>query len=76
MLRISGYARHRMRQRHIPEAVVVEVYKDPDGTFTSEPAHGPDRQVRWRRYDDQVVEIVVDLLDGSVVSAWITQVNE
>lgn len=29
-----------------------------------------------RRYDDQVVEIVVDLQDGSVVSAWITQVNE
>jgi len=26
---------------------------------------GPDRQVRCRRYDDQVVEIVVDLIDGS-----------
>ena len=65
-----------MRQRHIPEAVVVEVYEDPNGSFLSAAAHGPDRQVRWRRYDDQVVEIVVDLLDGSVVSAWITQVNE
>ena len=65
-----------MRQRHIPEAVVAEVYDDPDGTFASEPLHGPDRQVRWRRYDDQVVEIVVDLLDGSVVSAWITEVNQ
>ena len=65
-----------MRQRHIPEAVVVEVYMDPDGAFSSPGVHGPDRQVRWRRYDDQVVEIVVDLLDGTVVSAWITQVNE
>ncbi len=75
-MRISGYARHRMRQRHIPEAVVAEVYRDPDGSFLSASVHGPDRQVRWRRYDDQVVEIVVDLVDGSVVSAWITQVNE
>ena len=65
-----------MRQRHIPEAVVAEVYDDPDGSFLSAAVHGPDRQVRWRRYDDQVVEIVVDLVDGSVVSAWITQVNE
>ena len=75
-MRITGYARHRMRQRHIPEAVVVEVYEDPDGSFLSALAHRPDRQVRWRRYDGQVVEIVVDLLDGSVVSAWITLVNE
>jgi hypothetical protein len=65
-----------MRQRRIPEAIVAEVYNDPDGSFLSSAIHGPDRQVRWRRYDDQVVEIVVDLLDGSVVSAWITQVNE
>jgi hypothetical protein len=65
-----------MRQRRIPEDVVAEVYDDPDGSFFSAAVHGPDRQVRWRRYDDQVVEIVVDLQDGSVVSAWITQVNE
>ena len=75
-MRIRGYARHRMRQRRIPEEVVVQVFEDPDGSFQSASVHGPDRQVRWRRYDDQVVEIVVDLLDGSVVSAWITQVNE
>ena len=65
-----------MRQRHIPEPVVVEVYEDPDGSLLSAAEHGPDRQVRWRRCDDQIVEIVVDLLDGSVVSAWITLVNE
>ena len=38
--------------------------------------HGPDRQVRWRRHDDQVVEIVVDLLDGSVVSACVDHAGE
>lgn len=74
-MRISGYARNRMRRRRVPESVVAEVYDDPDGSFLSAPVHGPDRQVRWRRYDDQVVEIVVDLVDGSVVSAWITQVH-
>lgn len=75
-MRISGYARHRMRQRHIPEAVVLAVFDDPDGSYLSTSVHGPDRQVRWRRYDDQVVEVVVDLIDESVVSAWITQVTE
>jgi len=75
-MRITSYARHRMRQRHIPEPVVAEVYEDPDGSYLSAAIHGPDRQVRWRRYDDQIVEIVVDLIDGSVVSAWITLVNE
>lgn len=73
--RISSYARKRMRQRHIPEEIVREVYDDPDDSYEDTPKHGPDRAVRWRRYDDQVVEIVVDLTDGSVVSVWITRVN-
>jgi len=29
----------------------------------------------WRVYDAQRVEIVVDLTDDTIVSAWITQVN-
>jgi hypothetical protein len=64
-----------MRQRRIPEAVVRQVFADPDGEYESLQWHGPDRQVRWRRYDDQVVEIVVDLRDDTVVSAWITRVD-
>ena len=72
--RISGYARSRMRKRGIPLGVVRDVYDDPDGTYTSpEERHGPDREVRWRRYDGQVVAVVVDLVDGSVVTAWVTR---
>jgi hypothetical protein len=64
-----------MRARHIPQDVVMQVYEDPDDTYLSPERYAPDRQVRWRRYDDQVVEIVVNLIDGSVVSAWITRVS-
>lgn len=74
-MRISGYARSKMRKRHIPEPVVRQVYDDPDDTYLDAPKHGPDREVRWRQYDDQRVEVVVDLTDGSVVSVWATRVT-
>jgi len=69
--RITRHARRRMRNRHIPEELVNRIYVDPDGR---EPALVPEREIRWRVYDLQRVEIVVDLIDGSVVSVWITQV--
>jgi hypothetical protein len=55
--------------------VVLQVYDDPDGVYPSGVRHAPDREVRWRRHDDQVVEIVVDLIDDTIVSAWITRVD-
>lgn len=64
-----------MRQRHIPEFVVREVFGEPDGVELDAIEHGPDREVRWRVYDAQRVEIVVDLIDDTIVSAWITRVN-
>lgn len=63
-----------MRKRHVPEAVVLQVFFDPDGKYTDSAHHGPDREVRWRMYDAQRVEIVVDLTDDTIVSVWITQV--
>jgi len=75
VLRITDYTRNRMRQRRIPEEVVLQVHDDPDGVYPSGVRHAPDREVRWRRYDDQVVEIVVDVIDDTVVSAWITRVD-
>jgi hypothetical protein len=57
-VRISGYARNRMRQRHVPEQVALQVYDDPDGI---EPTDDMNREIRWRLYDRQRVEIVVDL---------------
>ena len=73
--RITGYTRAKMRRRHIPEFVVLDLHGEPDGAYEDAAQHGPDREVRWRRYDGQVVKVVVDLADGSHVSVWITQVN-
>lgn len=64
-----------MRVRHVPEEVVLEVCEDPDDSYSSPERHGPDREVRWRRYDRQVVKVVVDLADHSIVSVWTTQVR-
>ncbi len=73
--RITGYTRAKMRRRHIPEFVVLAVHDEPDGTYVDAAEHGPDREIRWRVYDAQRVEIVVDLVDDTIVSVWITQVN-
>ena len=64
-----------MLVRHIPEGLVREVGDDPDDSYSSPERHGSDREVRWRRYDDQVVKVVVDLTDNSIVSVWTTQVR-
>jgi hypothetical protein len=47
----------------------------PDGAYEDAAEHGPDREIRWRVYDAERVEIVVDLVDDTIVSVWITQVN-
>jgi hypothetical protein len=73
--RITDDTRNRMLQRRIPEDVMLRVYEDPGGVYASGVHHAPDREVRWRRYDDQVVEIVIDLIDDTIVSAWITRVG-
>jgi hypothetical protein len=73
--RITDYTRNRMRQRRSPEAVILRAYDAPGGVRSSGSPSPPDREIRWRRYDDQVVEIVVDLVDDTIVSAWITRVD-
>lgn len=72
-IRLTGHARRRAARRRIPIGLIEEVYRDPDETRPSETA--PDREIRSRRYDGQVLEIVVDLADGSVVSVWMTRVR-
>jgi len=74
-LRITRHARQRMRARHVPEEVVREVCEDPDDSYSSPERHGWAREVRWRRYDGQVVKVVVDVADGLIVSVWTTQVR-
>ena len=74
--RITAYARRRMRQRHIPEFVVRQVFDEPDGVEPETDGLRADREIRWRVYDAQRVEIVVDLIDDTIVSAWVTRVSE
>jgi hypothetical protein len=64
-----------MRARPVPEEAVREVCQGPNDSCSSPEGHGPDREIRWRVYDAQRVEIVVDLVDDTIVSVWITQVN-
>jgi hypothetical protein len=74
--RLSPYLRTRMRQRRIPEFIVLQVFDEPDGVELDVSAIWPDREIRWRVYDAQRVEVVVDLTDETIVSAWITRVNQ
>jgi hypothetical protein len=71
-MRLTRHALIRARQRGIPIVVVEEVYEDPD--YRAPSHRNPDRELRGRQYDDRLVEIVVDLVDGSVISVWKTQV--
>ena len=65
-----------MRRRHIPEFVVRQVFDEPDGVEPDINELRADREIRWRLYDAQRVEIVVDLIDDTIVSAWLTRVNQ
>src|SRR5712691_9683899 len=65
--RLSLYLRRRMRQRRIPEFVVLQVFSGPDRVELNGSGARPDREIRWRVYDAQRVEIVVDLTDDTIV---------
>ncbi len=68
LVRLTRHARIRARQRRIPLSVIEEIHRDPEWTRPSRTDQS--REIRSRRYSDQVIEIVVDLTDGSVVSVW------
>ena len=51
----------------LPLPLLLEVYRDPDWVRPSRAADG--REIRSRTYDDQVIEIVVDTAEGTVVTA-------
>ena len=59
----------------VPSQAATGRLAEPDGAYEDAAQHGPDREIRWRGYDAQRVEIVVDLVDDTIVSVWITQVN-
>jgi len=72
-VRLTRHALTRARQRRIPLSMIEETHRDPDLTRPSRTDQS--REIRSRRYSDQVIEIVVDLTDESVVSVWYKVLN-
>ena len=66
--RLTRHAIDRARQRHIPLEVIEEVCDDPDSVRPS--GRRLAREIRSRTYGDEVIEVVVDTTDGTVVTVW------
>jgi hypothetical protein len=57
-----------MRRAKIPVEMVLGAYEDPDDTRPS--GHDELREIRTRWFGDEAIEVVVDTLDGRVVTVW------
>jgi len=64
-------SRHAMSEAEL-DAITLdemeETYLDPDVTRRS--AHDELREIRTRRFGDSAIEVVVDTIDGRVVTTW------
>lgn len=65
---VSPHARRQARRRGVTIAEIEHTYVDPDEIRGS--GHDPDREIRSRWFPTGRVEIVVDTVDGRVVSVW------
>lgn len=65
---ISRQALREARREAISIDEMEETYVAPDAVRPS--GHDDEREVRTRYFGDRVVEIVVDKIDGRVVTAW------
>ena len=65
---MSRHAWHEMRREKIPIEMILETYEDPDETRLSE--HDEVREIRTRWFGDEGVVVVVDTMDGRVVTTW------
>jgi hypothetical protein len=65
---MSRRAWQQMRRENIPVEMVLRTYDDPDSTRAS--MHDDLREIRTRWFGEEGVEVVVDTLDGRVVTVW------
>lgn len=65
---MSRHAWREMRREKIPVEMVLRTYDDPDATRPS--GHDESREIRTRWFGHEGVEVVVDTLDGRVVTVW------
>lgn len=65
---ISRHAWREARRENIPVEMIGATYDDPDEARRSQ--HDELRQIRLRWFGDHGIEVVVDTLDGRVVTVW------
>jgi hypothetical protein len=65
---ISRHALREAWREEISLEELEETYVWPDASRSSH--HDEAREIRTRYFGDRVVEIVVDRIDGRVVTAW------
>ena len=65
---MSRHAMREARRERISLVAIQAAYDDPDERRGS--AHDPDREIRTRWQGDEGVEVVVDRLDGRIVTVW------
>jgi hypothetical protein len=65
---VSRHARREAQLERITFEEIEETYVWPDNTRPSH--HDEEREIRTRYFGDRVIEIVVDRIDGRVVTVW------
>ena len=65
---MSRHAALRARRQRISLDHIEDAYVSPDATRLS--SHDEDREIRTLYVGKQVIEIVVDTIDGRVVTVW------
>jgi hypothetical protein len=65
---LSSHALREARREGIGLDRVEDTYLWPDEARPSH--HDEEREVRTRYFGDEVIELVVDRIDGRVITAW------
>lgn len=65
---LSAHAIREAKRERIPLEQIQVTYEDPDGIRPT--SHDELREVRTRWFGPEGIEIVVDTLDGRVVTVW------
>ena len=65
---LSHHAWREARREGITVAEMEATYLDPDAVRPS--SHDTEREIRSRWFGDEAVEVVVDRIDGRVVTTW------
>jgi hypothetical protein len=71
---VSPHAQRQARRRAISLGEIEDTYVDPDDVRQS--GHDVAREIRGRSFPSGRVEIVVDTIDGRVVSTWRRQSDQ